>query len=40
MEAAVRGTEEKKEVPKAEKKEESEKSKEMAKAQKRKEEQK
>lgn len=32
MEAVVRGTEEKKEAPKAEKKEESEKSKEMAKA--------
>ena len=40
MEAVVRGTEEKKEAPKAEKKEESEKSKEMAKARKEKEEQK
>ena len=40
MEGVVRGTEEKKEAPKAEEKKESEKSKEMAKAQKRKEEQK
>jgi len=40
MEAVVRGTEEKREAPKAEKKEESEKSKEMAKARKEKEEQK
>ena len=40
IEGAVRGTKEKKEAPKAEKKKESAKSKEMAKAQKRKEEQK
>ena len=40
MEAVVRGTEEEKEAPKAEKKKENEKSKEMAKARKEKEEQK